>query len=85
MVYSAGNRRGLGHLFPVRSLHMKYVAETIWSEPDKDGKFRIKSDIAVRDDIDECHAWLNGYEGWIKRNDFRLKSQKIFEIEEVRA
>lgn len=30
---------------------MKYVAESIWSEPDKDGKFRIQSDIAVRDDI----------------------------------
>ena len=64
---------------------MKYIAETIWSEPDKDGKFRIQSDVAVRDDIDECHAWLNGYEGWIKRNNFRLKGQKIFEIEEVRA
>ena len=63
---------------------MSYAAEVVWIEKSiVTGKRILNSDVSVFETEKECHEYLDGYEGWIERNNFEFRIGKIYKIDKV--
>ena len=64
---------------------MSYAAEVVWIEKSiVTGKKILNSDVSVFETEKECHEYLDGYEGWIERNNYEFRIGKIYKIEKVK-
>ena len=63
---------------------MSYAAEVVWIEKSiVTGKKILNSDVSVFQTEKECHEYLDGYEGWIERNNYEFRIGKIYKIDKV--
>ena len=63
---------------------MSYAAEVVWIEKSiVTGKKILNSDVSVFETEKECHEYLDGYEGWIERNNYEFRIGKIYKIDKV--
>ena len=63
---------------------MTYAAEVVWIEKSfVTGKKILNSDVSIFETEKECREYLDGYEGWVERNNFEFRIGKIYKIDKV--